>query len=79
MRDVTELEEDNKRVEKVETRGPAVAAMLTFPPEWSRSDDNTEGSDSASALEITCTKKSISDRGTVRLDGKGVVLPERLR
>lgn len=41
MHDVAELEEDDECVEEVEARGPAVAAMLTFPPEWSRSDDNT--------------------------------------
>lgn len=79
VHDVAEFEEDDERVEKVETRGPAVAAMLTFPPEWCRSDDNTEGSDSARALEIACAKKSLSVRGTVRLDGKVVVLPEVLR
>lgn len=79
LHDVADLEEDDERVEKVETRGPAVAAMLTFPPEWSRSDDNTEGSDSGRALEIACTKKSLSVIGTVRLDRNVVVLPEVLR
>lgn len=76
---VAELEEDDECVEKVEARGPAVTAMLTFPPEWSRSDDNAEGSDSAKAVEIACNKKPLSERGTVRLDGKAVVLPEVLR
>jgi len=79
VHDVAELEEDDERVEKVETRGPAVAAMLTFRPEWSRSDVNTERSDSPRAFEIACTKKSLSDGGTVRLDRKVVVLQEVLR